>query len=96
MIESLGWTLIHFLWQASLIAALLWIALRLIRPAGARYLLSAGALLAMLACAATTTVLVWQPPVAPDQPVAPQEPVSTTEDSTTALAEPEPAVNSAS
>ena len=70
LIESLGWTLIHFLWQASIIAALLWICFLLIRSARARCFLSGGSLVAMLVCAAVTAEREWQP-------TAPQENVST-------------------
>jgi beta-lactamase regulating signal transducer with metallopeptidase domain len=56
---ALGWTLLHFLWQGAMIAALLRIALTLMRRASAeaRYLASCGAMAAALAIAAGTFVV---------------------------------------
>jgi TonB family protein len=47
MIEQLGLTLLHFLWQGALIGALYWLALLISRPAsaGTRYNLAVGTLL---------------------------------------------------
>ena len=101
LIESLGWTLIHFLWQASAIAALLWIALRFVRAARCRYPLSGGALLAMLACAAATAVHEWRPSV-PQEKIAVPRPASEIVSQTTpapaaaaAVADPSPTPASA-
>jgi beta-lactamase regulating signal transducer with metallopeptidase domain len=56
MVEAIGWTLIHFCWQAAAIAAfyrcLSLLASR--RPSNTRYLLALGALLLMVATAAAT------------------------------------------
>lgn len=58
--QSLGWTLVHFLWQGVAIALLYWIADRVIaalvpsRAAGARYVLALAALLAMPVVALVT------------------------------------------
>jgi len=50
-IERLGWMLVHFLWQATVVALLLAVSLRLLRRAGAslRYVVSCAALALMVA-----------------------------------------------
>ncbi len=58
VLESLALTLLHFGWQALLIAAAYWLAdkvLLQIKP-GQRYMLSLGALVAMMACGTGTFV----------------------------------------
>src|SRR2546421_385958 len=54
--HALGWTLIHFLWQGALIAALLAVALAWLRGAGsrARYAAGCAAMVLMVVCAAAT------------------------------------------
>jgi beta-lactamase regulating signal transducer with metallopeptidase domain len=54
--QSLGWALLHLLWQGALVAAVLAVALRLVdrRAAAIRYLLACGALVLMLALPALT------------------------------------------
>jgi uncharacterized protein (TIGR03435 family) len=47
-VERLGWTLLHFLWQGTLVAALYAVARRSARP-NTRYILACAALTAMLA-----------------------------------------------
>lgn len=47
--EAMGWTLIHFLWEGALIAAVLAMVLTLFRSPRIRYAAGCGALLAMLA-----------------------------------------------
>jgi hypothetical protein len=51
-ILPLGWALIHFVWQAALIAAVLMLLLQLFRPLSSqtRYLLQCAALLLMALC----------------------------------------------
>ena len=46
--QSLGWALLHFLWQGTALAALAAAAMALCRRASARYLLAVGALVLML------------------------------------------------
>ena len=58
-IETLGWTLIHFLWQATLVAGALWISLRFIGAARWRYLISCCSLVALLGCAAVSMGIHW-------------------------------------
>jgi Zn-dependent protease with chaperone function len=55
-IETLGWTLVHFLWQGAAIAFLFAVVDRALRDANARarYGAACGAMLLMLACAAGT------------------------------------------
>lgn len=59
-VESLGWTLVHFVWQGVLNAALLWAALGLVRQASSnlRYAMSCTAL--GLMTAATVATFAWQ------------------------------------
>ncbi|MEL7451422.1 MAG: hypothetical protein AAFN78_19580, partial [Pseudomonadota bacterium] len=63
-VEILGWTLVHFLWQASLIWGLYSLCSRLAsdQPANVRYLLGLASLAAMAVVpAATFTILMSQP-----------------------------------
>lgn len=57
-IDLTGWTLIHFLWQGTLIAIVAGCALRLLRSASLRYALACGALAAMMAAPVVTAWLV--------------------------------------
>ena len=52
--HSLGWTLLHFLWQGTAIAALAAVLMTLCRRASARYALAVGALVLMLAAPVAT------------------------------------------
>jgi beta-lactamase regulating signal transducer with metallopeptidase domain len=55
ILESLGWALLHLVWQGALVAAALALALRLLGPrASARYALACGALGLMLVLPAAT------------------------------------------
>jgi beta-lactamase regulating signal transducer with metallopeptidase domain len=49
LVEGLGWTLVHFVWQGALLALFLWVALSIMRTASshARYLVSCAVLLSM-------------------------------------------------
>ena len=60
MVQGVGWTLLHFLWQGLVIAALLAIGLRLLRrgPAQYRYLAGCAALLLMTLAPLVTFQLV--------------------------------------
>ena len=79
VVEALSWTLIHFIWQGSIVALLLAIfnaALKR-RSANLRYLVSCGALLMMLALPLTTFVFLYSNPavtiaVANDRPAPPK------------------------
>lgn len=54
-LSEIAWTLIHFVWQALIFAALLWLALRfLLRPATARYVACCMTLFLMLLSPAVT------------------------------------------
>jgi uncharacterized protein (TIGR03435 family) len=63
-VDRLGWTLLHFLWQGTLIAVVYAAARRAARSRGpnARYLLACGALLCM-AAAPIVTWMAWAPEV---------------------------------
>jgi len=58
--QSLGWTLLHFLWQGTALAALAAAAMELCRRASARYLLGVGALGLMLLAPVATFFSYWQ------------------------------------
>ena len=52
LVEALGWSLVHFIWQGAAVAGLLAVAMLLLRRAASslRYLASLAALLIMAAC----------------------------------------------
>ena len=53
--QTLGWTLVHFLWQGAALGLLAWAALRLVRASpSTRYLIGVAALAAMLAAPIVT------------------------------------------
>src|SRR6266496_2300175 len=60
IIDQLGWTLVHFLWQGTAVAALNGLAQVVLRQlsANARYCLGCCALLLMLACPITTFIVM--------------------------------------
>lgn len=64
--QALSAALLHFLWQGTLVAFLLWIALWMLRnrSANVRYLVSCAALVLMAALPAITTCMLWREPVA--------------------------------
>jgi GWxTD domain-containing protein len=59
--QSLGWTLVHFVWEGAVLAAALWAMLRLFRaaPARRRYALACLTLAAMPAAFAITLAAIW-------------------------------------
>lgn len=61
LVQALGWTLVHSLWQGAGVGLLAWAGLRLLRRRSpqARYLLACGALAALPAMALATLLLVW-------------------------------------
>src|SRR5690348_5541318 len=64
---ALGWTLIHFIWQGAMIAALLGLVNLCLRKASAtaRYAAASGALLLMLASSVASFLVISSTPVAP-------------------------------
>lgn len=60
MMRTLGWTLLHFLWQGAALAALLAAILAFVRRADKRYALAVGALALMIAAPTVTFALLWQ------------------------------------
>ena len=58
--QSLGWALVHFLWQGTALAAVAAVGMALCRRASARYLIGVGALLLMLAMPVATFFLLEQ------------------------------------
>jgi beta-lactamase regulating signal transducer with metallopeptidase domain len=54
VMHSLGWTLLHFLWQGAAVAALVAILMTLCRRASSRYLLAVAGLFVMLAAPVAT------------------------------------------
>src|SRR6185295_13334631 len=61
LLQTAGWTLIHFVWQGAAIAAVIAAALRLLRDrsADARYLIACAGLVLMIAAPAATARLMW-------------------------------------
>ena len=60
IIDQLGWTLVHFLWQGTAVAALNGLSQVVLRQlsSNARYCLGCCALLLMLACPITTFIVM--------------------------------------
>jgi len=63
VVQAIGWALLHLVWQATLVAAILAAALALLqrRSANLRYLVSCGALLLVVALGVVTAVRAYQP-----------------------------------
>ena len=59
VMRTLGWALVHFLWQGLALAALLSAAMAMCRSASARYALGVGALVLMLAAPVVTFGILW-------------------------------------
>jgi beta-lactamase regulating signal transducer with metallopeptidase domain len=57
LMRTLGWTLLHFIWQGAALAALFAVAMAACRSAAARYALAVGALVLMMASPVIT--FVW-------------------------------------
>ena len=61
-IDITGWTLLHFMWQGTLlglaVAGILWLCRR--RSANARYAVASGGLVALMAAPVVTAVVLWQ------------------------------------
>ena len=62
LVETLGWTLLHFLWQAILIALLLWVFLQFTsrRSPQWRYAAATSAMFLLLCAAAGTASVMWR------------------------------------
>jgi len=66
--QSLGWALLHFLWQGTALAAVAAAAMALCRRSSARYLVGLGALILMLLAPVAhfssirSSIPVWQRP----------------------------------
>ncbi len=60
MMRTLGWTLLHFLWQGAALAACLAVVLAFVRRADKRYALSVAALALMIAVPAATFARLWK------------------------------------
>lgn len=65
VIEALAWTLLHFLWQGSLLGLTHWLALRNLRSATARYVVSLIALGCVLLTPVATFLHLHESPAAP-------------------------------
>jgi beta-lactamase regulating signal transducer with metallopeptidase domain len=62
VVEALGWTLIHFIWEGAALALLLYVLLAFSRSATMRYALSLGVLAAMALAPLVTFALLRQQP----------------------------------
>jgi len=73
-LEALGWTLLHFLWQGTLVAILLAVANSLLRKrtANARYALCCGAMLLLLMLPVATFYALYNPATPARTELAPQ------------------------
>jgi beta-lactamase regulating signal transducer with metallopeptidase domain/HEAT repeat protein len=85
--EAVGWALVHFVWQGTLVALVVAVALRSMRDASAsaRYALSAGALFAMMLLPAATSWRLGRADVRPAMEVLAAAPAA-------AVDEPRPAL----
>ena len=54
LLRTLGWTLLHFVWQGAALAAVFAVAMTLCRSASARYAVAAGTLVLMMASPVVT------------------------------------------
>ena len=63
-VDAIGWTLLHFLWQGTVIGVFYAVVRPLFPGVVARYRLGMGVLLAMLTCPLITLAYVWPAPVA--------------------------------
>jgi GWxTD domain-containing protein len=70
MIDSLAWTLAHFVWQGALLGAAAWAVLRALpeRRPETRYAIACALLAAMAFCPMVTLALVWSDASTPDVP----------------------------
>jgi beta-lactamase regulating signal transducer with metallopeptidase domain len=59
LLGAFGWTLIHSLWQAALVAALLWFVLLFVRKSQVRYVFACTALLLMILVPAVTFAILY-------------------------------------
>ena len=61
LLETAGWTLLHFVWQGAAIAVAVAAVLRLLerRSANTRYLVACAGLIAMLAAPVATARMLW-------------------------------------
>src|SRR5262245_38024093 len=58
MIGAAAWTLLHFLWEGTLVVLLVFFPLRFLRQASARYIIGCAAMLLMLVLPVGTFVLI--------------------------------------
>ena len=59
VMQALGWTLVHFLWQGVVVAALASLAMAVSRAARTRYALAVGALILVVAMPVGTFFFLW-------------------------------------
>jgi len=64
--RRIGWSLLHFLWQGAVVAALLGVALPVLRAARLRYVAACAAMVALLTLPVLTAVLIAPSPRASD------------------------------
>lgn len=84
IVRPIGWTLVHFLWQASSAAVVLWGLLRIFGKASSnvRYCIACAALLVLVSMPVVTFCMLYEPPVevaAPPAIPAAVEPASVPE-----------------
>jgi beta-lactamase regulating signal transducer with metallopeptidase domain len=74
--HSLGWTLLHFLWQGTAVAALAAVLMTLFRRSSARYALAVGALVLMLAAPLATFLFLMPSTTNPAEAALPDQAAS--------------------
>jgi beta-lactamase regulating signal transducer with metallopeptidase domain len=74
LVDALGWTILHSLWQASLLAGILWIVSRIPRGISSptRYWLAYGTLLGQFAWSVVTFFQLYEPALLVEEAVAGQ------------------------
>src|SRR5215813_4803179 len=75
--HSLGWALVHFLWQGTALAAVAAAVMALCRRASARYVVGVAALVLMLLAPVVTLYWQTQPADEPTQFISSPMPVNT-------------------
>lgn len=66
-VQTVGWVLVHFLWQGVALASILYLVLGFCRTANSRYIAALGTLFLMMICPCVTFLLLVQQPVSNGQ-----------------------------
>jgi beta-lactamase regulating signal transducer with metallopeptidase domain len=66
-VQTVGWVLVHFLWQGAALASILYLTLIFCRTASSRYIAALGTLFLMMMCPCMTFLLLARQPVSNSQ-----------------------------